>query len=276
MILDRFEYLRPSNVDEVVTAITTEDEVAIISGGTWVVPQMGQHVRRPKVVVDLSAAGLSGVSTNHDTISIGPSTTYTQLLEAGDTPPFLRKVASGITGGIQIRNAGTIGGSACFAYPPSDAPGALVTLNATMVLRSGEGQREVAATDFFLDALTTALRPGEFLEEILVPIADTERIFSYQKFRNVTGSTPIVTAGCIASEDGLAKRVVIGGAATTPVVVDLAGDESEDEIADLTRSLISHPWSDALANANYRRHTAGTMATRAVRAVREQIEGEER
>ena len=82
MILDRFEYLCPSNVDEAVSAITTDDELAIISGGTWVVPQMGHHVRRPKIVVDLRAAGLSGVADKQDTISIGSTTTYSHLMRS--------------------------------------------------------------------------------------------------------------------------------------------------------------------------------------------------
>ncbi|MEO6505550.1 MAG: FAD binding domain-containing protein [Terrimesophilobacter sp.] len=276
MILDRFEYLCPSNVDEAVSAITTDDELAIISGGTWVVPQMGHHVRRPKIVVDLRAAGLSGVADKQDTISIGSTTTYSHLIAAGNTPELLRTMALGVTGGVQIRNKGTIGGSACYANPASDVPGAIVTMNATMVLRSASGQREVPATEFFVDAFTTALRPGEMLEAILVPVNSTGPVFSYQKFKTAAGSFPIVTAGCVASEDGLTKRVVIGGAAATPIVVELDGDESENDVADRVRSLISEPWSDVQANANFRRHTAGTMAQRVVRAVRTTIEGGER
>ncbi|MEO6827271.1 MAG: FAD binding domain-containing protein [Microbacteriaceae bacterium] len=276
MILDRFEYLCPSNIDEVVTAITTEDEVAIISGGTWVVPQMGHHVRRPKIVVDLQCAGLSGISENDDTITVGPKTTYSQLISAAHTPPLLRTMASGITGGVQIRNKGTIGGSACYANPASDVPGAIVALEASMVLRSERGQRVIAATEFFVDALETALEPGEVLEAILIPGTAAKARFSYQKFRTVTGSFPIVTAACLADANDLVTRVVIGGAAVRPITIELEGNESDQEVADLTRSRIDQPWSDVLANANFRRHTAGVMAQRAVRAVRHDTDGGER
>ncbi|NYG17908.1 CO/xanthine dehydrogenase FAD-binding subunit [Arthrobacter psychrochitiniphilus] len=250
------------------------EETAIISGGTWVVPEMSHHLRRPKLVIDLKLAGLAGVSAEADAVVIGPATTYTQLAHSKHTPNFLKKVVAGITGGSQIRNRGTIGGSACYANPASDIPGALVTMKASLHLRAHSSTRIVEAADFFLDANVTLLEPDEILESISIPSTNDENLFSYAKFKTAQGSWPIVTIGCIASEDGVARRVIVGGAGAIPFAVDLDGQESEDEVLQRVHAAMRQPWSDVFATADTRRHIAGVMTQRAVREIAAAKNGE--
>ena len=79
-----------------------------------------------------------------------------------------RELAGGI-GDPQVRNWGTIGGSVAHADPASDWPAALLAINATIVCRGADGDREIKARDFFLDTFTTAIEPTEVLTEIRIP-----------------------------------------------------------------------------------------------------------
>ena len=69
----------------------------------------------------------------------------------------------------QIRARGTLGGSLAHADPAAELPAVMVALDARLTLRSARGRRTVAAEDFFVAALTTALAPDELLTEIALP-----------------------------------------------------------------------------------------------------------
>jgi len=68
-----------------------------------------------------------------------------------------------LIGDIQVRNRGTIGGSLAHADPAADYPAAALALEAEMTLESSSGSRAVKAADFFLELLTTVVKPGEIL-----------------------------------------------------------------------------------------------------------------
>jgi CO/xanthine dehydrogenase FAD-binding subunit len=272
MIRDRFAYHAPHSLEE-ATALLAEvgERATVLGGGTWVVPEMARGIRRPAHVVDLRRLDLAGTAAQNGHVTIGPRTTYAQLEAAAEVPPLLRTMAKGITGGAQIRNQGTIGGSACYANPGSDVPGALVALDATLTLASAGGDREVAAGDFFRGAYATDRRPDEVLTAIRVArVADGARQ-AYVKFKLVEGSWPIVTASCVTGEDGVIRSLVIGGAAGAPVQVDVSDGE---DVAQRVVDAVVEPWSDALAPGEYRKVISGVIAKRAVLAAREGSEGE--
>src|SRR5207237_635455 len=81
--------------------------------------------------------------------------------------PLLPECAASI-GDVQVRNKGTIGGSLAHADPAADWPAAALALRAELVAASARGERVIAADDFFVDMLTTALRPDEVLREIRI------------------------------------------------------------------------------------------------------------
>ena len=74
--------------------------------------------------------------------------TYTRLInELGDKLPGLA-MASRTVGSPQIRNAGTIGGNVATSSPAGDTLPVLAALEATIVLRSGTGERTVPFAGF--------------------------------------------------------------------------------------------------------------------------------
>ena len=255
-------YTRPSDVDDVTAALADGDAV-VVGGGTMVVPDMTHGRVRPAAVVDLAKAGLAGITRGDGEWVIGAMTTYTEL-ERSDVP-LLATVARGITGGPQIRNRGTVGGSASYANPSSDVPATLVALNARLRLAKAGGVREVAAADFFLGAFRTAREPGEVLTAITVP--DTDASVGYLKFKLVEGSWPIVTAATVV---GPTIRVVLGGAAARPVTVEVARESWREQLRPAVDRVLTEPWDDVLAPGHYRARIAPVIAARSVAGVLEE------
>ena len=82
--------------------------------------------------------------------------------------------------------------SRCVAASPSDTAPALVALDATMVIRSVDGERTLAAEDYFVGPAndiesTTALRTGEILTTVRIPNTWANATFYFEKVadRNV-------------------------------------------------------------------------------------------
>ena len=249
-------YTRPSDVDGVTAALADGDAV-VVGGGTMVVPEMTHGRVRPSAVVDLARAGLAGITRVRGGWVVGAMTTYTELERSA--VPLLATVARGITGGPQIRNRGTVGGSASYANPSSDVPAALVALGARLHLARRGGERQVAAGDFFLGAFRTAREPDEVLTGITVP--DTGAALGYVKFKLAEGSWPIVTAAALA---GPTIRVALGGAAAAPVVVEVARESWRDELRSAVDRVLTEPWDDVLAPGHYRARIAPVIAARSV------------
>ncbi|GGO72277.1 FAD binding domain-containing protein [Nonomuraea cavernae] len=320
MITKNFAYHAPADLHGVVTALSAASGTAVVlGGGTMLVPDMTHGKTVADVVVDLSRAGLSGITLDggggpHDgpvaddgvsdgrvadgrvadgrvadgrvadggVVVVGATTTYAHVLSdprSRTLAPLLRRVAGGVTGGPQIRNKGTIGGSACYANPSSEVPAALVALGARLRLASAGGTREVAAGDFFTGAFATARRPGEVLAAIALP-APTGPCPGYTKLKLNESSWPIATAACVPGPDG-ALRVALGAVAATPLLVTL--DPPEAGVADpawrahvreVVDAALAEPWSDVLADGDYRRRVAPVVAVRAVADALQQAEGE--
>lgn len=276
MIRRRFAYHAPPDAAAAAAALAEHGDAAtVLGGGTWVVPELHDGRRAPAVVVDLRDAGLRTVVVERETVTIGATASYSDLLATPGVPSLLRTMAAGVTGGAQIRNQGTVGGSACYANPGSDAPAALLALGAIFVAVSAAGEREIAAADFFRGAFRTALRPEELLREIRIPRPPAGSRSAYRKHKLAASSWPIVTAAVLAGADGAIRSLAIGGATAAPLAIALSGGESGAEIAARVTEAVAEPWSDALADGEYRRQVAGVIATRAVAEARGP-EGEDR
>jgi CO/xanthine dehydrogenase FAD-binding subunit len=265
MITRHFTYHAPRSAEEAAAILAGADgETEIIGGGTWVVPEMTNGTRRPSRVVDLGHAGLKRIERENGSIVLGAQTTYRDLIDSeliAERLPLLRTLALGITGGSQVWNRGTVGGSACYANPQSDIPASLVALGAQLRLRNATGTRTVAADEFFLGAFSADVRPGELLEEIAIS-EDAGKRGGYYKFKLSESSWPIVTAAFV---DAAGARVALGGVQAAPLLVELDSTDSAAVEAAVSASA-TEPYDDALAGGEYKRSIAGVIARRAVEA----------
>jgi carbon-monoxide dehydrogenase medium subunit len=220
-------------------------------------------------IVDLKGLGLDRVNISANRVSIGSRLTYNHVLlhdELTGVLPHLSRVSHGVTGGRQVRNIGTIGGSACFAMPGSDMPGALVGLRAKFQIHGRNGFRELDSVDFYRSAYLNALEPGEFLHSI--NFTETPTATGYHKIKHSAGSWPIATATAALWEGGRLE-ITLGGVQGTPVRVDVTevADQPE-EFAAFIEAAVTEPWEDVLAPGSYRKRVAAVAAKRALSELR--------
>jgi aerobic carbon-monoxide dehydrogenase medium subunit len=240
MIPMSFEFVRPSSFAEAFDALA-DPEARPIAGGHSLLPLMKLRVVQPGTLVDLAGLDLRGIVEEGGELRIGALTTYAELLATdprSGLPDVLRECAASV-GDLQVRNAGTIGGTLAHGDPASDfAPGALA-VGARLRLRSPAGERELAASDFFLGPFTTALAPQEILTAVVVPRRVPGSGSAYVSFPDAASGYPLVGAAAVGAVDG---RVSIGlcGIADRPLLADASFrlDGLDDYLAQLSRVAI--------------------------------------
>src|SRR5262249_26441941 len=180
-----FDYVRADAADAAISALAEHgDDAKLLAGGMSLLPLMKLRLAVPSVLVDVGRLrDLQYVRDAGDHVASGALTRHRELETSDvlrDNCGMLRAVAAEV-GDNQVRHRGTLGGSVAHGDPASDLPAALLALGATFVARGPGGERTIAADDFFVGFLETALAPDELLTEIQVPKTGTNG-FSYQKF----------------------------------------------------------------------------------------------
>jgi aerobic carbon-monoxide dehydrogenase medium subunit len=280
MIPAPFEYAAPKTLEEALRLVERHgDEAKILAGGHSLLPLMKLRLAQPRYVIDIGRLrGMSYIREDNGTIEIGALTTHaeieqSQLLLA--KCPLLPETASHI-GDVQVRNRGTIGGSLAHADPAADYPAAVLALGVEMVIASTPGARTVKADDFFVDMLTTALRPGEILTQVRVAPQAPRTGVAYEKLHQPASGFAIVgvavrlTVGKGGTLDSVAVGVTgLGPRAFRAAAVEkaLRGKKASAKLfADAARLAAQgvEPLADLHASAEYRREMAAVHTRRAL------------
>ena len=269
-----FDYARPSTLDEAIALLSRHGEDAkVLAGGHSLIPAMKLRLAQPKVVVDIGRiAGLSYVREAGGRVAIGAMTTHADI-EASrlltQKCPLLPETAGHI-GDVQVRNKGTIGGSLVHADPAADYPAAILALDAEIDLAGPRGRRTVAAADFFVDLLQTAILSDEILTEIRVPI--TPASVAYEKTEQKASGFALAGVAVVMTADDL--RVGVTGVAARPyraAAVEQALRGRRQPTPEAIEQAAAHaadgvdPLSDIHASAEFRAHLASVNTRRAIR-----------
>src|SRR5258708_7807627 len=226
MIPAAFDYVRPATLDEALGLLAQHGEDAkVLAGGHSLIPAMKLRLSQPKVVVDIGRIGdLRSIEVRDGKIAIGALTTHYEIESSdllGRSCPLLPEVAGKI-GDVQVRNKGTIGGSCVHADPAGDWPAAMLALDAEFEITGPRGSRTVAAIDFFVDMLTSAVEPGEILKSIQVPL--TAKTVAYVKIPQKASGFAL--AGVAAVVDKARKSVTVAVTGVAAKADPAAGEES--------------------------------------------------
>ncbi|HEY2271414.1 MAG TPA: xanthine dehydrogenase family protein subunit M [Jatrophihabitantaceae bacterium] len=281
MIPAPFDYVRPSSVGEAVSALSEAGEDAkVLAGGQSLIPVLRLRLAYPTVVVDVGRiADLQGVRDDGDAIVIGAMTTHHDVLHndlVQQHAPVIAQ-ATATVADPQVRHRGTFGGALAHADPAGDLGAVALALDCEFRVTGPNGDRSVAAADFFQDYLTTALAADEVLTSIRVPKLGDGWGTHYEKFNRVAQawSTVAVAALVKRSNGSIAEaRVGLTNMGTTPlraaaVESALAGaDASADAIGSAAEHAAegTNPTNDLSAQADYREHLARVLTKRAVLA----------
>ena len=181
-----FDYYAPKHIKEVLGLLgKLKDDAKIIAGGHSLIPMMKLRLAQPKHLVDLrKVSGLSGIKLNGKALTIGAMTTHWEIESSATVKsklPVLSEVAS-VIGDPAVRNKGTLGGSLAHADPAADWPAAMIALDAELVCEGPKGKRKVAADQWFLGLMATALQDKELLVQVRVPLPAAGSGAAYMKF----------------------------------------------------------------------------------------------
>jgi len=275
-----FEYARPADLDQACAMLAAGDEARVIAGGQSLVPLMAMRLARPKRLIDIGRiSDLAFVRDERDGISIG-ATTRQCVVEHNaiihKALPLLAKVMP-FVGHAATRSRGTVGGSLANADPAAEISLVAVTLGATLLYRESARSAEIAASDFFLGPMMTALPAAACLTAVRFPRWRDTRIgvgFHEVSARRSDFAFASAAAQIALGEDGVCRRVAlgIGGVTVCPLRLDAAARALEGTRAEETvvreslRAALAEiePLSDLHASADYRRRAAASLGVRAV------------
>ena len=273
------EYEKATSVEHALALLARYGPAArILAGGHSLIPMMKLRLAQPEVLVDINGlVGLSYVRLDGGTLKIGALARHADLLAAevaGSRFAILRDAERVIADPV-VRNWGSIGGSLCQADPSEDLSAAFAAMKGSMVITGLQGTREVSAREFHTGPYETVVGPAEMLTEIRLPVHPGGGS-AYVKVARRTGDWPVGAAGAAVWLSGGAVRDAGIGltalGATHFVAVEaeefLIGQPPTQEVLIRAGEIAAthcHPVADQRGPADYKRHLAQELTTRALR-----------
>jgi len=275
-------YREPRSVDECIDeCVRHAPDIALLGGGTDLIPLFKDRKRRTKVLVNLmSIDELGGASRDAGgSVVIGAMTTLRSLMDWDGLRGPLNGIRQGIgsVSSVQVRNVATLGGNSCHASPAADTVPALIAADAQVTIAGPSGVRQLPLEDFFLGPGKTALETGELLVDFRVPAQPVRTGTSYKKHA-IRGNSDVAMVGVgtrlSLDEQGRVEevRVVLGAVAPTPMrspnaeralVGRVIDDDAIAEAAFLATEDCA-PITDVRATARYRREMVRVFTKRAL------------
>ena len=250
-----------------------------LAGGQSLVPLLNFRLARPAVLIDLNRIeALGRIRVEDGALRIG-SMARQAAVEADPEVargwPILTE-AIGHIAHPQIRNRGTIGGSLAHNDPAAELPAAMLALDAEMTAQGPQGQRIVAAGDFFAGTMETALGGDELLTEIRVPALPAGTGWGFQEAARRQGDFALVAVVVLLRPAGSGQidvRIVVTGTGDGParmpaaeaVLTERRTDADACEAAGNAAAETCDAVDDPHAPAWYRQRLVAALTRRACR-----------
>jgi carbon-monoxide dehydrogenase medium subunit len=274
------EYSRATSVDDAIGQLQAlNGNARILAGGHSLIPMMKLRLANPGHLIDINPLEpeLNYIRKEGDEIRIGAMTRHRDLLESDlleETFPHIFAEAEAVLADPVVRNRGTIGGSLCQADPAEDLSGVITALKGIAVLHGPDGERLVEMEEFHVGPYMTAVGDTEMLTEVRFPIKPGHGS-AHEKVERRAGDFAIVAASAVLNiEGGVIKEAGVACSAVGPTTIQveraekaLVGKEPSENLfaeAGKMASADCSPSSDGRGPADYKRHVAGVLTTRAL------------
>ena len=276
-----FKYLAARSLEEAL-ALKAEhgDDGRFLAGGQSLVPTLNFRLSQPAVLIDINpltmCAGVQPAQSGG--LRIGALTRYRQLERDPATArdlPLMHEALPHIAH-PQIRNRGTIGGNLAHADPASEMPAIVLALAGKLRAQSQHRERWIAASDFFVGALATALETDEMLTEVELPPRPPRSGMSFMEVARRRGDFALIGVACSLQLDERGRcvvaRIALCNAGDTPILAEDAGaslagelisSSAIDQSADFVQRAID-PGGNVHASKEFQRHLAGVLTKRAL------------
>ena len=277
MIPVAFDYEVAESVDHASELLQQHgDESKLLAGGHSLIPLLRLRLADPTVLIDLGRVdGLNYVREDGDHLAIGALTRHRDVRNN----PLIQEhcgilgYTAGLLGDPSVQHRGTLGGTLAHGDPSGDMPSVITALEGEVVVEGPQGERTIAAKDFFVDYLFTALEPEEVLTEIRVPKLSANTGWSYKKFARRSQDWAIVGVAAIVEKDNgsiNSARIGLTSMSSTPIrattVEEALSGASRDAVAEAAESADegTSPATDNAASAEFRKHLARVWTRRAI------------
>jgi len=269
------DFLRPETIADAL-GLMAGGGLAPLAGGTDLYPATQRRALASPVIDVAHLPGLAGITETAEGLRIGACTTWAAIARA-TLPPALAALQQAAleVGGVQIQNAGTIGGNLCNASPAADGVPPLMVLEAEVDLASHSGIRRLPLADFLTGPRQTTRRPNELLTAIHIP---TSALAGRSQFLKLGARAYLVISIAMVAvrldlHDGriTAAALAVGACSATArrlpgVEAALTGASAETApglIRDADVAAALSPLDDLRATATYRAHAAAELLRRA-------------
>ena len=277
-----FSYIAAKTIPEAVAHLEKKgDSARLLAGGTDLIVQVREARRNVDWMIDIKAIPeVNVLDYNATGLTLGAAVEcykiYADDAVCAAYPALID--ATKIIGGTAIQGRAAIGGNLCNASPAADGIPPLIVLNASCVIASSNGVRELPVEDFCTAPGQTALAKGEMLISLKIPAPANNSSSYYLRFipRNemdiaVVGAGASVTLDA-AKETIISARIALAAVAPTPLFAEeasalLAGQAVTDEVinaAAAAAQAIARPISDMRGTAEQRTHLVGVLTRRAL------------
>ncbi len=280
MKLPQFDYAAPATLEDAVRLLAAHDgEARPIAGGQSLMPVLAFRLAAPALLVDLGKLpGLGRIDIDAGGVGLGALVRWRDIEDDARLATAHPLLAAAIrhVAHYQIRNRGTVGGSLAHADPAAELPGIAVACDAEIRLFGPSGERTLAADDFFLGPLMTALAPDELVVGLRLPPWPAARRWGFEEFSRRRGDFALagIAAHYELADDGTVRDAHIGviGACDQPhrltaAEAALNGRRLDDNAIAAAAGAACEavdPPGDMHADADYRRALVGTLVERAL------------
>jgi carbon-monoxide dehydrogenase medium subunit len=280
-----FEYHKPKSLPQAVELLSRNGKsAAVLAGGTDLLVWMKEGLRAPSAVVDVKGIPeLHSLEATDGSLLVGACVTFTELLESAvvrSRLPLLwecsRTVAS-----VGVRNRATLVGNICSAVPCLDSAPALLAYDASVVVEGPVAQRRTPVGHWFLGPKRTAIRPGEIVSGVHIPLPGRNAGACYVKLGRYRGEDLAQVGVGVLALEGFEYRIAFCAVAPAPVRAGrierlLNGNELTDDLIRQAKDLVPQeiqPITDIRASKEYRTHMARVMLERGLRAAVARLAG---
>ncbi len=284
--LPEFDYIRPETLVEASQFLAAHvGEARPLLGGTDIFVRMRDGVWNDRFLVDVKClAGMAEVEYDAvEGLRIGAAVNMNRVIAA----PCVRDSygvladASKSCSSYQLRTRATIAGNICNASPAGDTIGACILLGGVLDIHGVDGARKEPLSGFFLGPGKTALKEGDIVTAVRLPVPPKGMVGTYIKLgRNKISDLAIVGVTAVGWPDaavpsGFRIRLALASVAPVPLVVGQVeavlehGEISEETIAQAAEAamLACDPIDDVRASARYRRLMVRNLSIRALTEV---------
>ncbi len=287
--MKRFDYIRPDNLNDAISALKQYDNPFLLAGGTDLLNGIKTGAKRPDCIVDLKTIPKMDAIIYENGFKIGA---LTSIRDIELSPLILQKIpvlsqAAGTLGSVQIRNRATIGGNLCHGSPAADMATVLLAMDSKVRIVNHDREKTIRMDQFFSGPNTTVLRKHEVLAEIIIPKKIEQFKGAYLKHSpRKAMDIGIVNIGILLDVDINNSRcnqifITLGAVAPTPIRAKKAEellngnmlDQALIQKAAEAASNEAKPISDFRASATYRKDLVRSLIIKGIHQILHESDG---